>query len=114
MVKQIASPAATARRRPDRIPHALFESDGAPERFRKVRGHFSCEDMSKSVGISSCQRVQIPVGKGVLVGALWNRQRIGSCTPYLAKAICRDQAQARFPYLQSDGRDYWLNFTVCP
>ncbi len=75
---------------------------------------FKPDNVAKSVGISSCQRQEIPEGTSELSGARWNLQQVGACEPYLAKAIFLDQAQARFSFLQPDGRDYWLNFTVCP
>ncbi len=75
---------------------------------------FSPENVGKSVGITSCQNENIVEGQSELDGVAWEQRQIGACTPYLAKAIFLDQAKARFSFLQPDGRDYWLNFTVCP
>jgi hypothetical protein len=85
-----------------------------PARYNWCVEIFAPDDLGRSVGITSCQLQEIPVGDSVLEGALWNVQRIGSCTPYLAKAIFKDQQQARVGFLQTDGSNYWLNFTVCP
>ncbi len=74
---------------------------------------FRGQDVSKSVGISSCGPISVPLGTNEFPSSGWN-VREGSCTQYLARAISEDAAKARTPFLQPDGQIYYLNFTVCP
>jgi hypothetical protein len=74
---------------------------------------FRGQDVSKSVGISTCRPVSVAPGTNEFSSTGWN-VREGSCTQYLARAISEDLAKARTPFLQPDGSIYYLNFTVCP
>lgn len=74
---------------------------------------FKGEDVSKSVGISTCGPIRLETGTTELSSTGWN-VREGACTQYLARAISEDAAKARTPYLQPDGEIKYLNFTVCP
>ncbi|TAH49424.1 MAG: hypothetical protein EYC68_17840 [Chloroflexota bacterium] len=107
-------PAAPRAGEPMQFSAQFLNTSGSAKQLEWCVEIFPPDDVGKSVGISSCQQQQIPLGETVQGGAQWNLQRIGSCTPYLAKAIFRDQAQARFDFLQPTGQIYWLNFTVCP
>ncbi len=75
---------------------------------------YNTNDLKKSIGQTSCQRQLIPEGQTELAGARYELRQIGQCTPFLAKAVFVDQQKAQVPFFQSDGRDYWLNFSVCP
>lgn len=92
----------------------FLNTTGGVQNYEWCVDMFSPEDVGKSVGISTCQRQDIPQGEVALSGVNWNIQRIGSCTPYLGRAIFKDAAGARFNFLQPDGNIYYLNFTVCP
>jgi hypothetical protein len=74
---------------------------------------FRGQDVSKSVGISTCTTEKIGPGTSEFPSTGWN-VREGACTQYLARAISEDQAKARTPFLQPDGNIHYLNFTVCP
>jgi hypothetical protein len=74
---------------------------------------FRGQDVSKSVGISTCTAEKIGPGTSEFPSTGWN-VREGACTQYLARAISEDQAKARTPFLQPDGNIHYLNFTVCP
>ncbi|MBI4671153.1 MAG: ATP-binding protein [Chloroflexi bacterium] len=92
----------------------FLNTTGRAQSYEWCVDMFLPDDVSRSVGISSCQQQEIPQGESELSGVIWNIQRIGSCTRYLGKAIFRDSSRARFDFLQPDGNLFYLNFTVCP
>lgn len=74
---------------------------------------FRPDDVSKSVGITTCRTFDVTQGTSQGTASGW-KVREGACTQYLARAISEDQAKARSAFLKPDNQPFWLNFTVCP
>lgn len=69
-----------------------------------------------SFGITSCDPGTVPTGTSEikLRDDTYHINAKGGCLPFRARAIWKDEFDARIPFLQPDGSTFWYNFQVCP
>ncbi len=85
----------------------------------KPENHNICVEIyrpgeKKSFGITHCPSQTIPTGTSEIMTGGWIVTGIRQCIPVRARPISRDDGDNRFPYLQANGNDLWLDFQVCP
>lgn len=92
----------------------FMNTTGRAQTYEWCVNIYDPNNLRNSFGQTTCQRQLIPEGETVLAGIPYELRQIGQCTPFLAKTVFLDQQRAQVPFFQTDGRDYWLNFSVCP
>lgn len=72
------------------------------------------EKTKNSTGLTACKQTTMPPGSTEMQIGGWAPKGQGECKPFRARAIARDEEDNRTPFVQVNGQDLWVDFTVCP
>lgn len=72
------------------------------------------DNTKRPFGLTTPQNSPMPQGVTNLTSTGWTVKGLGECHAYRARVVARDDEDNRMAFIQPDGSQLWLDFTVCP
>lgn len=109
-------PRAPKRGEPVVFLPTFVNATGKPQSFKWLVEIWEATGNKKNpYGQADARQQQIPPGTTELAtGNSWKVAGGGPCIPFRARAVYEDDQTRRIPFKQTNGKDLWVNFQVCP